>query len=389
MKNALLYGLVLSLLFVACKEKTADKNTLPPAKAEKTLVYSIQPEQIGPNTLIALLDSLVSLGVNTLLLDGVFFRQGDSLRLAYDWFQPDPSYGNLQKLQSWIDSAHSRGLYVWIDFPASRLYQLPDWLIENKQRANAKLDLADPIIQNKLKNGLSTLVNSLQLDGFWFEKQLYAEETQLKTLLSSLTTDKKLLFAGNFKGDWLDLHLHDHNRNWVRAQTNYDTLSEISLASFSPKRLQFSANATERSRDLADQKLHFLLSALLPGPLLIKAGEEVGQLPNAYSSEILWSSNPDIRRFYKRLFQLKKTESALQTDDFRLLNSENEHILLLGRADWLIIINRSKQAQNWQIPAAYAQQNFTDMFNQREIRLEASLFMLEKGFYILKPKIKS
>jgi hypothetical protein len=384
MKSVLIYGLALSLLFTACKENTSHKYTLPPAKAEKTLVYRLLPHQLGtqflPNTL---LDSLAALGVNTLLLEGVFFRPNDSLRLAYDWFTPDPSFGNMALLKSWVDSAHSRGLYVWIDFPVNAFYQTPAWFKEIQHSAHA-IDLNHAATQEKITTYFKQFLDEVPIDGFWLDKRLTKDEKQLQKLFSELKTAKKILFAGNFDASSLDIKLHEPSTQFVRTLLNDTLIALPSVPTWTSNQLQLSANANDRSPHLAVQKLHFLLSAMLPGPLMLTAGEEVGQLPNPYSQEISWTSNPDLRRFYKQLLHLKKTENSLQTDDFRLLDSGNENILLIGRADWLIIINRSHQDQNWQLPVAYANQQYKDLLNKRNMKLESALFMLQKSFYLLK-----
>lgn len=430
MKHNLLYFL-LFFLTISCSPKKQRPQIAAP-NAANAILYQLNVRDFTTEgtfkAMLARLPEIKSLGVNTVILApihpiGQKNRTGTlgSVYATTNFKGIHPDLGTAIDFQNLIDSCHTLGLHVLLEWEATQVAADHPWLTSQKawikrdssyfpmnpSAGVAKLQLTDSALRQELTQNMAYWVDTFAIDGYfatsaaefpasWWSKTIQTLKAHRAVLLVANAAEPALAQAG------FDLLADDQlykqlNTLFQPASTSNPQLSSMKTLTghfHSLSKLAGPAADSAPSPLFQERKsamLAFLFSAISPGAPFIVAGEEVGhKQTRSYSdkNQILWASNPDIRSYYSELLKIRAQTSSLNEADFRQDSLSHSKILLIRRGKGLntvySLINTSDSLANVQIPLELQGKRFTDLYTGRSVLLEKELLMLEYSFYLLK-----
>ncbi|WP_157547488.1 alpha-amylase family glycosyl hydrolase [Hymenobacter sp. DG25A] len=348
-----------------------------------------------------------------------------------DYFGVNPEFGTLDDLRHLVQTAHSLGLYVLLDWVANHtswdnllVEEHPDWYQRNAagQLLPPVPDWTDVVALNYksrelrryMTDALLYWVREADIDGyrcdvaglvptdFWDEARLELDEVKPLFMLAEwdelypsgglswedFNSDTKLLENAFNMTFGLRLHyLLDHIAEDKQALSDIDIYLAAERAKYPPSvyLMHFTSNhdvntwdGTEYER-LGPLALAFaVLTVLVPGMPLVYSGQEAAlnkRLAFFDKDHIDWRDFP-LQDFYTRLLQLKRRHPALRNGDttsqFQHLESAPEVYAFIrqkGPAAVLTVINRAAADRAVALPTA-AEGTWTDIFRDERVLLQ-------------------
>lgn len=453
-------GIVLLLLVVACSDNPTAPVTPPPPPPpvvytdppaygtpfagvpdpEDVVMYEVNLRAFSPGGnlagVIAGLDSIKSLGVNTIWLMPIYpvgqtnsVGQLGSPYSVRNYKEVSPEYGSLETLRALVDSAHNRGMSVILDWVANHTsWDNPwianvTWYTRNSSGAIvmppgtnwadvADLDFNSTAMKRAMINAMKYWILAANVDGyrcdyadgvpFSFWKQamdtLKAIPGHKLVLLAEggradhIVAGFNLNFGWDFFGQMTEVFGDNQPATYIIESNN----NEAATTPVGGYRLRFTANHDEVAWNdtplglfggIDGSKAAFVLTVTMGGVPLIYTGQEVAcptMLPFFSKSTIDWDANPDVRAFYKKIISIRTSSESLKQGTITTY-AHNDVVTFtrsFGGDEVLVIVNTRNNGLTYTLPAAL-DGNWTDLVSGDPVTLATSVNLSAYEFVIL------
>ncbi len=364
-----------------------------PAWAREAVIYEIFLRQYSPGTFAGVqadLPRLQKLGVDVLwfmpLQPSGRVRAKGSLGSPYairDYTAVDSAYGTLEDFRQLVQAAHAAGLRVIIDLVANHtawdnplIEQHPEWYRHDAQgnivspnedwTDVAQLDYSQPGLRQYMLSVLKWWLEKTDIDGFRCDvAELVPLDFWQKAKEFCQQIKPEVLFLAEGARPELHLNGHDLTYDWRWRSTLLDVVqgrrpvsslvgvlrSEDLQYPRGAIRLRFTENHDEpRTVMLLGDKNKALTawtcSALLPGAVLLYAGQEIGadHRPDLFEHDpVDWATgDTTLSARYARIIALKHSVST--GAPFKIvLADDRKGILAYSRGDIVAFFNFSDE----------------------------------------------
>ena len=402
------------------------------------VMYEINPGAFSIsgnfNGITAGLDTIKSLGINTIWLMPVFpigsIKSFGSPYCVKNYTELNPEYGTLADYRTLVNEAHKRNIAVIMDWVGNHTSWDNPW-IQNKswytQDANGNIispagtnwtDVADLNYSNQdmrtaMIKAMKYWALTANIDGFRcdaadlipydFWKQaidtlqnmkgrnfiLLAEGSrtdhftagfQLNYAWDFLNTLKNVFIGGNPAGQIFDTNAAEYSRmnpnnRKLRFTTNHD---ESGIAT-----------PVELFKGIQGAMAASVITICMHGAPLLYCGQEVGVSNRfMYSSQrpINWSTNPDTRNIYKQILRFYNSSNALRNGTLHTYSDNN--ILAFNKTyqdeNVLILVNCRNNITTYSLPAPFINSSWSNITDLTPVTLGSSITLQPYQFYILK-----
>lgn len=328
---------------------------------------------------------------------GIDYRKGSlgSYYSVKDYLGVNPEYGTIDDFKSVVAKAHELGMKVIIDVVANHtshdavlIKEHPDWYVRDSVGKVispfdwsdvAKLDYSKPELRKYMIDMLKYWLTDINLDGFrcdvaaevptdfWNDARKQLDVVKPVFMLAEAEKPEMQKFAFDADYGW---EFHHIMNQIAKGKMNVNNLEKYLLKNITeyPKntiKLNFitnhdenSWNGTEFERMGDAVKTFAALTFVMPGMPLIYSGQEVGfnkRLKFFDKDQINWNDSLGLTPFYKKLAELKKSNSALAAGDkgadiFRIKSTNDSCIFAFTRKNetekFFAIFNLSAKEQN-------------------------------------------
>lgn len=424
-KQLFLLTLVLASLNWSCKYDVATEPTpfAPPSTADIVMYeVNVPAMSLAHNFagVIARLDSIEALGVNTLWLMPIFpvgvVNSFGSPYCVKDYTGVNSTMGSLSDLQALVNAAHERNMAVILDWVANHTAWDNSW-IDNAgwYTTNASgdiisppgttwtdvadLNFSNPDMRLAMIDAMNYWVDVADIDGFRCDAADYVPFDFWQQAIDSLknNTDKNLIllaegaradhftagFQLNFSWSFLGgiKNVFSINANVSSLYTT--NTSEYGVVPAGAEKLRFITNHDETNISPAPivyggqeaAVAASLITYYLQGVPLMYCGQEVGiSSAGAYSNALNWTINSAIYEQYKSILQLYKNSTALRSGNLQTYSNSNVAIFRKYTADEniLTIVNARDTNQTPPIDASL-QGEWKNAISGETITLSATL----------------
>ncbi len=420
----------ITLLLAGCQSKPRQEETIdfpptstPPEWTRNTSIYEVNIRQYTPEGTIRAfsqhLPAIKALGTDILWLMPIYpigqeQRKG-SLGSAYsvlDYRAVNPDFGTMEDLRDLVRQAHSRGMYVILDWVANHTAwdnplakEHPEWYHKDeKGNFTPPVDDWSDVIHLNYENeelrqymieSLKFWVETADIDGFrcdvammvptvfWEQARHELDKIKPVFMLAEAEEADHLTYAFDMNYGW---ELHHIMNEIARGKMNVDNLTGYlkkydSLYGADAYRMNFITNHDENSwngtlneRMGEAQQAMAALMATLPGMPLIYSGQEAGldkRLKFFEKDTINWQESR-LRWFYTTLLQHKKKNKALWNGAaggklVTLATSQPTKVFAFTREKdgdrVLVVLNLSNSEVEFTFTAPPATAQLSDLFN--------------------------
>lgn len=399
-----------------------------------TNIYEVNLRQYTPegtiNAFAAHLPRLSEMGVETLWFMPITpiaqkNKKGSmgSYYAASDYTAVAEEFGTLEDFKRLVQTAHSMGFKVILDWVANHTgwdhrwtVEHPDWFERDEQTGDFKkasgmddiieLDFKNPGLRKAMIEAMAFWVTETGIDGFRSDLAFWVELDFWQEAKPELEKLKPLFWLGELdpldSPDYMQVYDAAYTWRWMhKAEQFYkgnasfgDLLHVLHQyqqapgvkAWFTSNHDENSWNGTEYEKYGELAKVLAVFSCTWPGIPLLYSGQE---LPNHKRLQffekdaIEWQPACALHPFYQTLFELKKNHPALATDASLevLAADEGQRVLTFLRSaagkDVLVLLNFSGEEKTVRLnePLAGSFTNVftketTDFSNQKEQRLK-------------------
>lgn len=422
--------LSMALTFFACKPTA---NVEPePFKIEHVdwlydaTIYEVNIRQYTPEGTFSAFEKhlprLSELGVKILWLMpihpiGELERKGTlgSYYSIKDYKDVNPEYGTIDDFKRLVGQAHSHGMKVIIDWVANHsshdnqlIFYHPDWYVRDS--ANnvlspfdwsdvAQFNYENEDLREYMIGALKFWVEQADIDGYRcdvasmvpvdFWNRARKELDEIKPVFMLAEADKVELQEFAFDADygWEFHHIMNGIAKGEKTVLDIDDYYQKELAVY-PKntiRMHFTSNhdenswsGTEFDRLGESASVFAALTFVIPGVPLIYNGQEVGfnkMLEFFEKDSIDWTPNEEYTNLYKKLIELRKTNTALYpankgADMFRVKTSNDVNVFAFTRENEtdkiFAIFNLSNLEQQIDIEGETFMGTYKELFSNEE-----------------------
>ena len=404
-----------------------------PAWSKNTVIYQINTRQYTPDGTFraaeAHLPRLKDLGVDILWLMpihpiGVKNRKGGlgSPYSVRDYLAVNPEFGTLDDLKHFVDAAHSLGMYVILDWVANHtawdnplVEEHPDWYARDWKgdfRPSPwrdwsdiiDLDYSQPGLREYMTVALKFWVSEADVDGYRCDVAGFVPSDFWNNARKELDAIKPVFMLAEWESKDLHAAAFDMTYGW----SWYDTMHAIAVGrvDLNPLYTYYSHNEKEYPQDVYRMlfvtnhdknswegteyeqfggalEATIVLSVLSEGMPLLYSGQEAGltrRLKFFDKDTIEWKQHP-MGDFYKKLFALKKTNTALWNGKWgaRMIhvpNNVNNHVLSFVRHNEqdkvFAVLNFSDKPQTITFEDRLYHGAYTDFFSGEKVTLDES-----------------
>jgi glycosidase len=391
--------LSLATAYPAVAQPTAAPNTW----VQRSPIYEVFVRDFSPTGdlrgVARGLDRIQAAGANVLWLMPIFpvgvKNRKDPLGSPYsvrDYRAINPAFGTATDFRTLVRAVHARRMKLILDWVPNHtawdhvwVRQHPDFYVRTERGELsvprddqgkltdwtdvAQLDYKNPSLRREMIATMRWWLTTFGIDGFRMDVAGFVPDDFWREAIPALraaVTRPILLLA-----EWGDLKMHRWGFDLTYAWDSYSTLKavwkgapadsfvrhELNDLAAMPKggmRLRFTTNHDETAWDqppvtlfggAAAARAGFVAMALLPGRPLLYNGQEVESpqtLRLFYRDPIVWHQPhaAQTRRFYARVMQLTRTDSAFVAGDFRAAETTppNE-VIAYARGDALVLVN--------------------------------------------------
>jgi glycosidase len=379
------------------------------------------------------LDDIRALGINVLWLMPVN-EQGKQRAIGSpycvkNYTKVEPEYGTLEDLRTLVKQAHNRDMAVIIDWVANHTSWDNEW-ISNKswytQDAQGNIvppegtgwsDVADlnydsADMRKAMIEAMKYWIYEANIDGFRcdaadmipsdFWKQAIGElrEFEGRTILMLAEGNRTDHYASGFDMDY-GWDFYDKIKKLYSGQSTIANLynsheNEYKHIPAGKEKLRFITNHDESAWDATPIALFggeqgslsaFVLSATLGGSPLLYSTQEIGvagNIPFFTPTAINWNMNPEVLAKYKKIMEIYSASEALRKGRLQTFASTDVACFYrLYQSDGaLVAVNVRNHAVTFNLPAQFAGQSFTNVFDHATAALPASITMEPYQYYI-------
>ena len=408
-----------------------------PATAD-VVMYEINPGAFSVagnfNGITAGLDSIKSLGINTIWLMPVFpigsIKSIGSPYCVMNYMEVNPSYGTMTDFRNLVSEAHNRNMAVIIDWVGNHTSWDNPWILNKSwytQDSGGNIispagtnwsDVADLNYDNRdMRTAMIMAMKywalAANIDGFRCDAADFVPYDFWKQALDTLHTLKgrnfillaegaradhftagfQMNYAWDFLSTLKNVFISGHPAGEIFT-TN--TAEQLSVPT-NNRKLRFTTNHDESSVATPVQLFNGKQGALaasviaicLQGTPLLYCGQEVGVSNRfMYSSQrpIDWSLNPDMRSTYRRILDFYNLSNALRMGTLNAYDHTN--IITFTKTylneEVLVLVNCRNSTINYSIPASFANSLWTNITDNTILSLSTTLTLQPYKFYILK-----
>lgn len=436
-----LLWLLALLLTVGCTKPTppcCEPNPNAPAQygapyenvpqQEDVVMYEINPLVFSSSRDLAgiteRLDSIKNLGVNVIWLMPIYekgiLKSVGSPYCISNFKALNPNYGTLHDLRALVDSAHSKGMAVLLDWVANHTswdhvwmdnpdyYYHENGVIVHPPGTNwedvAELDYSNPDMRAAMIEAMRYWVLEANIDGYRCDYATGVPEGFWKAAIDSLRAipGRELLmfaesdnlnllnqgfdmaFSWNLYGTALGVFSGSDARNLYAAHA-----SEFSGLAPGKTMVRFITNHDQHAWDNTPQVLFggqkqamaaFVAQTTLGGIPLIYNGQEIAipyKLPffTPTSIAINWNLNPAVRKTYAQFLDAYNHHDALRGNDRTDFSTFNicAFTSVGNSSAALVAVNVRNTAVNFSLPTDWQQTAVWDALAKDSVNLSAQL----------------
>jgi glycosidase len=402
------------------------------------VMYEINPGAFSAtgdfNGITADLDSIKSLGINTIWIMPIFpigiLKSIGSPYCVQNYLEVNPDYGTLDDYRNLVSEAHSRNMAVIMDWVGNHTSWDNPW-IQNKswytQDANGNIispagtnwtDVADLNYNNTdmrlaMISAMKFWALTANIDGFRCDAADYIPYDFWKQAIDTLQNMKGRSFillaegvrtdhftAGfqlNYAWDFLATLKNVFIAGTPASQLFTTNNSEYAPVPDGKRKLRFTTNHDESGVATPVQLFNGKEGALaasvititMQGAPLLYCGQEVGVSNSlTYSSQrpIDWTMNPDMRNTYRQILTFYNVSNALRSGALQTYN-DNDIIAFTKsylNENVLVIVNCRNKLIYYPLPSSLAWSVWTNALDNSAIGLSINLPLKPYQFYILK-----
>jgi glycosidase len=395
------------------------------------VIYEISTRSFSPAGNFAgvekRLPELKKLGVTILWIMpihpvGVLNRKGPlgSQYSVRDYYAINPEFGTLDDFRRLVNSAHKLGFHLIIDLVANHtawdsklIKEHPDWFTKDSAgnivppnpdwTDVADLNYSQPGLRRYMIEMMKYWVRDIGVDGFRCDVAELVPTDFWETARAALDSIKPVMMLA--EGAYPPHHrkAFDASYGWNTYQVlapmiqgrksvlALDTVLGIERGAYpqGSLRMRFSSNHDENAWDAPDvekfgirgAKLAAVLVNTLPGIPLLYNGQEVGNKKRLKLFEkisIDWKDAGEFRKFYAKLFDLRKNAPAFTGGEMvRLSTSNATRVYAFSRVSgankFVVVLNFDRKAFNGSVNvsppelAAGSRITLTDVFTKKTI----------------------
>jgi glycosidase len=402
------------------------------------VMYEINPGAFSAtgdfNGITAGLDSIKSLGINTIWIMPIFpigiLKSIGSPYCVRNYLEVNPDYGILDDYRNLVNEAHNRNMAVIMDWVGNHTSWDNPW-IQNKswytQDANGNIispagtnwtDVADLNYNNTdmrlaMISAMKFWALTANIDGFRCDAADYIPYDFWKQAIDTLQNMKGRSFillaegartdhftAGfqlNYAWDFLTTLKNVFISGNTASQLFTSNNSEYVTVPVGKRKLRFTTNHDESGVATPVQLFNGIEGAMaasvititLQGAPLLYCGQEVGVSNRfMYSSQrpIDWTMNPDMRNTYRQILTFYNVSNALRSGTLQTYNDSD--IIVYTKTylneNVLVIVNCRNKIISYPLPSSLANSAWSNALDNSTTTLGTILTLQPYQFYILK-----
>lgn len=353
-----------------------------------------------------------------------------------DYTSINPEFGTLDDFKSLVDSAHSLGLKVIIDWVANHTgwnhvwtktnpdYYLHDSATGTFHAASGmddiiELNYKNPELRKAMIDAMKFWVRECNIDGYrcdlasWVEVDFWQEAKPQVDALKPLfwlgefdeleNPDYGKVFDASYSWKWMH-KTEDYYKMQEPLQGLNDLLQQYSAIGDSSMRAWFTSNHDENSWNGTEYEKYGNIAKALAvfsctwnGVPLIYSGQELPmkdkRLKFFDKDPIPWAGKYELHDFYKTLLGLHATNPALRGGDpdvttYKLSNTADDKIFSYlrknGADEVMVILNLSRETVRFDITDSQLSGNFKNAFSEAANNFtESKSFEMTAGEYLV------
>ncbi len=383
------------------------------------------------------IDSIKALGVNVIYLMPIapVGTSSKSVNSPYCWksfYSVGSEYGTLADLRNFVDSAHSLGMAVILDWVVNQTSWDNPWISAHKdwyqQDANgniihlstytdvAALNFSNSIMCDTMIQCMRNWIFTANIDGFRCDFANNPPDSfwkQCLTGLRSISTHKLLMFA---EGDHTSLYTDgfdyifgdDYYYNAI-APIYQSAASVTKIDSYNASEYSNAGTSNLVARYLSNHDVYgsygspftifggkngtmaaFVTIALMKSVPFIYNGMEVGNtvaMPFPFNSSVInWGEDLSVTPLMKQIIAFRNSSLAIRQGSLTSYDNTNicAFVKKSGTEYVFVISNLRNEAINYTLPAALANTNWTDAIADTAITLGSTIQLQPYAYKIYK-----
>ncbi|MBB3187405.1 alpha-amylase family glycosyl hydrolase [Microbacter margulisiae] len=382
------------------------------------------------------LDSLKNSDINVIWLMPIYpigiLKSIGSPYCVRNYTEVNTTYGTLDNLRAFVNSAHSKNMAVILDWVADHTSWDNPW-IQNKswykQDANGKiispagtnwtdvaqLNYANTNMRMAMIQAMKYWITQANIDGFRCDAADMIPSDFWQQAIDTLNSiaGRKLIFLaeGTNSSDFADgfqvnyaWDFSNKIKSIFKGENAGDIFTtdsaEYSLVPSGDQKLRFIINHDEDNSDSLAGYYHspagslaaFVATAFMRGVPLIYNGQEVAyphKIPfyvNGALQPITWNINPAIYNAYKKIMQIRSTLPAVK--DGRIMPFYNTNVIAFKRIDAseeiAIIVNVRNVSEDYALPVGLTNSVWINAENSSKVSLSTHVTLSPYSYLILK-----
>ena len=386
---------------------------------------------------IARLDSIKALGINTVYLMPIFpvgnLNSVNSPYCVKDYTAVSTEFGTLTDLRALVDGAHNRNMCVILDWVANHtawdnpwIYAHRDWYLQDGSgnilsppgtgwNDVAQLNFSNAGMRVEMIKYMKQWVYNANVDGFRCD---YADGPpadfwqQAIDTMRNISTHKLLLLAEgnrssnysvgfdfNFGFSFYGILKGIYSSNQSVQTIDALNTSEYNTASNGQQIVRYTSNHDVNGSDGTPLVLFggatgsmgaFVIAAYMKGVPMIYNGQEVGtpyRLVFPFTgADIDWSLNPSMKEEYKRIMAFRNSSIALRRANPASYSSADicAFTKTSGTDNVFVAVNTRNAVINYVLPAAVANATWTDAMSGAVVNLNTQITLQAYGYIVFK-----
>jgi alpha-amylase len=403
----------------------------PVAWSSHTNIYEVNIRQYTPEgtfkAFATHLPRLADMGVEILWMMPItpISKEGrkgtmGSYYACADYTNTNPEFGTIEEFGILVKQAHDAGMKVIIDWVANHTGLDHVWSVSHPEYYKKDIDgkfydthgwddvidlnYYDQAMRNAMVEAMRFWIRECNIDGFRCDMAHLVPLDFWRQARTALDFEKPLFWLAETEDlpyldvfdccyAWRWMHLSE---DFAKGKATLDRLVNL-LKEYEQEYptgacpLFFTANHDENSWNGTEYEKYdgavrplAVFNFTWSGIPLIYSGQELPSLKRLKFFEkdpIEWTGQNQLHDFYKALANLRKQHPAVDTGastfPFMVATTDNDKVLAYLRQNVnrkvLVLLNLSPQPAKVQLPEGYVQGNFTNIFDGKQLYIDARL----------------
>ena len=383
---------------------------------------------------IARLDSIKALGVNTIYLMPIYpvgqLKAFNSPYCVKDYKAVNPEFGTLSDLRTLVDGAHTLGMSVLLDWVGNHTSWDHAWMSNTDWYAKdnngniispngwtdiAQLNFANQDMRKAMIKAMKFWVFTANIDGFRcdysdgppvdFWKQAIDTLRNIKThklLLLAEGTRAENFSAGfdyNFGFRYYEQLKKVYGNNQPASTLDALNSSEYAGAGNSNMVVRYITNHDVNSSDgtpldlfggIEGSTAAFITAAYMKGVPMIYSGQEVGtpyRLAFPFTGTVIdWGLNPDLVAEYKKIIAFRNSSDAIRRGTVTTYSNAAVCAFTKASATETVFVatNLRNASSTLTVPAAISSATWTNAFTGTQVQTGTEISLAPYEYIVLK-----